>query len=609
MSTQSPTGEPPEALSPSRYIEKISLPDRRVLDEPIRPEQLLVHRHRDHHVVDIHARYMMSRVVRKTGSEEEALRRLHRMRGIGHRISGTVARLLGKEDPEPVSRALFGLKQREYFFRFRRHALPREEIARRTRELKNEAAGRLAASGGIRLLLTGGTGFVGKEILSRAVADDAVREIVVLARPKRDRARGRMLSPAERGAALLDELWIDDPERRAKVRFVAGDVEAPSLGIDPDELEELRQRLTHVVHCAASVSFEDPYDRSFRANVLGTLNALRFSHSLQATEGSPFVAHVAIETSYIHGRQVRHLARENEIVFPRNFYNNYYELTKAMASIETERFMLDKGLRLTQLCPAIVIGEARTGNNRGDTKVVNAPVNLFGRAREALAETQGRWLERSKAAVLARLAFVFPGHPRAELNLIPVDRVAEGIVAALKRPGAVGERIHLATDKRITSQQIRDIVGEELSVKITLAEPTLHRTIGLPLATGLLRRLRQDRFASVLERLGSVFGGYSEWGQPVHEVGNDVRVLGLSEDRPDTVEAFRMLCRHNRYVQRFGRIRDAAELSRREKLWRDFVHDVERETGRRAGALSAAEFREALAARPDVRKALADRSG
>jgi len=45
-----------------------------------------------------------------------------------------------------------------------------------------------------------------------------------------------------------------------------------------------------------------------------------------------------------------------------------------MASIETDRHLIEKGLRVAQLLPAIVIGHSRTGNNRGDTKVVNAPV-------------------------------------------------------------------------------------------------------------------------------------------------------------------------------------------------------------------------------------------
>ena len=30
----------------------------------------------------------------------------------------------------------------------------------------------------------------------------------------------------------------------------------------------------------------------------------------------------------------------------------------------------------------------------------------------------------------------------------------------------------------------------------------------------------------------AIFGGYAEWGQPVHSVGNDVRLLGLPIRRP-----------------------------------------------------------------------------
>ena len=40
-----------------------------------------------------------------------------------------------------------------------------------------------------------------------------------------------------------------------------------------------------------------------------------------------------------------------------------------MASIETDRALVEDGLRVTQLLPSIVIGHSRTGNNRGDTKV------------------------------------------------------------------------------------------------------------------------------------------------------------------------------------------------------------------------------------------------
>ena len=150
----------------------------------------------------------------------------------------------------------------------------------------------------------------------------------------------------------------------------------------------------------------------------------------------------------------------------------------------------------------------------------------------------------------------------------------------------------LATDKRITSRQIAEIVREEVGVEVKLAEPTLHRTVTMPVLTKGLRALGEERIARALEKLGSIFGGYAEWGQPVHEVGNDVRLLGLPIDRPDTVRAFRMLCRHNRYVQEFGAVRDPLEISRRERVWRAFLDRIEEETGRPASLLGPREFRE-----------------
>lgn len=588
-------------MDPSRYIEKVNLGTGEHIDEPILPEQLLVQSHRDYHVVDVYARYVMSWLVDATGNESLVREAMKEVRKIGHRASEALAHAIGVQDHEKISSALFGLKDREYYFRYKKDLLSSEELANRIFRLKETARRKLDAvkkdgQPRVTVLLTGGTGFVGKEILWQAAKDPTIEQMIVLIRPQkiRDRETGevtKVLSPVERGRQLLAQLWLEVPEAEGKFRFMAGDIEKPRFGLGEPELEQLRTTVTHVIHCAASVAFDDPYEASFKANVLGSLNALELSHELQSAEGSPFVAHLSIETSYIHGRQSHHVAREDEIVFPRNFYNNYYELTKAMASIETEHFMMEKGLRVVQLCPSIVVGDARTGNNRGDLKVVNAPVNAFGRIEETLAGPEGT---HTKTQLLARMASMFPGNATAQLNLIPVDRVAEGILAALTHVEAVGERIHLATDRRISAKDMCRILEEELHIHVHLSEPTLHRTVSLPMMTALLTGLRQNKLAGALEKLANIFGGYSEWGQTVHQVGNDVQVLGLSDVRPDTQQIFRMLCRHNKHVQHFGRIRDLDELSRREKVWIDFLADLERLAGRPAGTLTPDEFQAAV---------------
>ncbi len=596
-------------LSPGRYIARISLATGKEIPGPIDPDELLVHAHRDRHPVEVAMQFVASRVVGLTGKEAVVRRGLKAVNKLGQWLASGVEAASGSRAAAEQVKRVIGVVDPAFAFRFRETTqLSDRQLRERVRKLRGDAAARLKARGrnpGLRILMTGASGFVGKEILAQAAADRRVAEVVAVLRPEtlrdpKTKQVLKVLSPPERGALLLKRLHIKGI-RAKRFRFVAGDIEKASLGIAAGELARLRKTLTHVVHCAASVSFDDSYENSFRANVVGSLNALRFSLQIQQTPGSAFIHHVAIETSYIHGRKKRNVAQESALVFPRHFYNNYYELTKAMASIETDRFLVEQGLRVAQLLPSIVIGEARTGNNRGDLKVVNAPINAFGRAKEAVDLSRGDLLGMPKARAIAALACVFPGDPSAQMNLVPVDRVAAGILAALSVSASIGARIHLATDNRILSGDMLRIIYEELGVHVRLADPTLYRNLTMPLVKAVLGRIGEPKLGAALERLSVIFGAYGEWGQPVHEVGNDVRLLGLALRRPDTRHAFRMLCRHNRYVQEYGRVRDADEIARRERAWELALGALEYRTGRQASALPAAEFRELLEGEIDLK--------
>jgi len=595
--------------SPTQYIVKVERATGEPLTDPIDPADLLVHAHRDHHPVEIAAQFLASRFIQLTGNESLVKRGLKLVEVVGSRVGTTVGALTGNPGDARAVRRLLGVTARDYVYQFREPThLGEKAIKARVAELQKQARAGLQALGKrprLRVLLTGATGFLGKEFLAQAASHPHVAEVVSVVRPETIRDRKtrqvvKVLSARERGALLLKRLHVTGKTAQ-KFRFVEGDVEKPGFGIDAAELERLEGTLTHVVHCAASVSFDDTYENSFRANVLGCRNALAFSKGLQAATGAPFVAHVAIETSYIHGRRKRSIAQEDALVFPRHFYNNYYELTKAMASIETDRALVGDGLRVTQLLPSIVIGHSRTGNNRGDTKVLNAPVNAFGRAKEALDSLGGDWADRARAWLVGRVATTFPADRSAEINLVPVDRVVAGILASLTTPEAIGARVHLATDHRIRSEEICRLVEEELEVGVRMADPTLTRNLTLPLVKALLLGLGEPKLANVLERLGAIFGVYGEWGQPIHDVGNDVRLLGLPIRRPDTLATFRMLCRHNKYVQEFGQVRDLDEVARRERLWEMAIDEIEYETGRQVASMRPREFRRLLEERVDLR--------
>jgi nucleoside-diphosphate-sugar epimerase len=607
--TPNPEGEMMWESSPSRYIAKVSLVTGKEIPRPIDPDELLVHAHRDRNPIEVTAAFLASRIVSLTGNEEKVKEGLRKVNALGERIAGALGSALGSRLVEKRARQALGVAERHVCFRFRdTNHLTEKEVTARVERLRREARTLLRARGRsprLEILLTGATGFLGKELLVQASRDRRVARVWCVVRPEAVRDPKtkdviRVLSPAQRGAVLLNRLRIAGARRR-KFAFLGGDIETPNLGLPEKEVARLGRRVTHVVHCAASVSFDDAYENSFRANVLGARNALEFSLALQTAKRSRFINHVAIETSYIHGRKKRTIAQEGALVFPRAFYNNFYELTKAMASLETDHHLIEKGLRVAQLLPAIVIGHSRTGNNYGDTKVVNAPINAFGRSKEALDALRGDVSGRGKAWLIGSIAGAFPSDRSAELNLVPVDRVAEGILASLTAPRAIGERIHLATDNRIRADEIARITREELGINVRLADPTLFRTMTLPVVKMALEKGGEPKLASALEKLGTIFAGYGEWGQPLHEVGNDVRILGLPIRRPSTLEAFRMLCRHNKYVQEFGKVRDPDEIARREHLWESVIDRIEFETGRSAASLEAGDFRKLLSQRLDLK--------
>jgi len=607
--TFNPKGEMMWESSPSRYIAKISLHTRKEILRPIDPEELLVHAHRDKNPVEVTAQFMASRAIQLTGNEDAVKDGLRRMNALAGSLAESLGKATGLKAVEKQTKKLMGVAERSYIFQFREPShLSEKEVKGRVARLQAEARAALKSRGRapkLQVLLTGATGFLGKEILVQAADDKNIAQMVCALRPEKIRDPKtkevvKVLSPQQRGAQLLERLGITGA-RAKKFRFVDGDIEKPNLGIPDAELAKLEKTLTHIVHCAASVSFDDTYENSYRANVLGARNALELAYRVQNAKGSSFINHIAIETSYIHGRKKRSMALENALAFPRAFYNNYYELTKAMASIDTDRFMIEKGLRVAQLLPSIVIGHSRTGNNYGDTKVVNAPINAFGRSKDQIDKLATDMVGRSKARMIAAVAMAFPGDATAELNLVPVDRVVAGIIAALVVPEAIGERIHLATDNRIRTEDIVRITKEEIGIDVRLTDPTLFRNFTLPLMKIALEKMKEPKLANALDKLATIFGGYGEWGQPIHDVGNDVRILGLPIRRPNTLFAFRMLCRHNKYVQDFGKVRDADEVARRELVWSQVLENIEFETGRQVASISPEEFQRLLEAHLDLR--------
>ena len=109
-------------------------------------------------------------LVDATGDEDVVRGAMKQVRKLGAKAKGLFSKIVGGGAADKLGKALVGFKEREYYFRFRRHSLPKNEIYAQIEELQELAAERLAAVTEeglprLRVLLTGGTGFVGKEII------------------------------------------------------------------------------------------------------------------------------------------------------------------------------------------------------------------------------------------------------------------------------------------------------------------------------------------------------------------------------------------------------------------------------------------------------------
>ena len=235
------------------------------------------------------------------------------------------------------------------------------------------------------VLLTGATGFLGMEVLLRLLETGDEEEVVALVRGADQRE-----ADARLGAAL--DLVGAPRAQRHRVRAMRGDLTGPTPVAPADT--------TAIVHCAASVAFGLPLEEARAINVEGTRRVLDLA---QGPAGLERVVHVS--TAYVAGRHAGRF-RERDLWVGQEFRNTY-ERTKA----EAEALVRERGRDLPAVVvrPSIVVGESRSGWTPA-FNVIYPALRAF--ARGLLRE--------------------LPVRPRARVDIVPADYVADAIVHALR---------------------------------------------------------------------------------------------------------------------------------------------------------------------------------
>ncbi len=134
------------------------------------------------------------------------------------------------------------------------------------------------------------------------------------------------------------------------LEVVEGDILHSRLGIHEGYM---RDRISLVIHCAASTCFHDSSaELTHQTNVEGLRRVLEFAREHQA-------AMVHISTAYVAGRRTGRV-RENELCEGQAF-NNVYESTKCLGESLVHEWSRSTGLPATILRPSIVLGDWHQG--------------------------------------------------------------------------------------------------------------------------------------------------------------------------------------------------------------------------------------------------------
>jgi thioester reductase-like protein len=272
------------------------------------------------------------------------------------------------------------------------------------------------------LLLTGGTGFLGMELIARLLDAGDGPDVYVAVRA------ADPVAAQTRIAETVGRLYETPPESIARLRAVCADLTTPGLGLSASARRSLVADVERVVHCAASISFALPLEEARAINVDGTERMLELAHQLPRLE-----RFVHISTAYVAGRAPVFFGEDD---VGGGDFRNTYEQTKLEAEVAVTAV---DDLPTAIVRPSIVVGESDSGWTSA-FNVLYWPLQAFARG----------------------LLDSVPADPKGIVDMVPVDHVAEVIERVAFAPEADGRYHAVSADRAVRVDELVQAVCSEL---------------------------------------------------------------------------------------------------------------------------------------------------
>jgi NAD(P)-dependent dehydrogenase (short-subunit alcohol dehydrogenase family) len=306
--------------------------------------------------------------------------------------------------------------------------------------------------------VTGATGFIGRRLVERLLANRQ-GDVYVLVR---DKSAGRLDDLIERWGLAAGA------SAATRVKPVLGDLRRPMLGVEKEQVAELRGKIEHFFHLAAVYDMTAPAERNTAVNVGGTTHAVKLARALDAGH-LHHVSSIAVAGTY-------------KGVFDETMFDEGQRLPSPYhrTKYESERIVREQPYMPWRVYrPGIVVGDSQTG----EMDKIDGPYYFF-KAIQRLRQLLPEWVP-------------LVGLDLGYTNIVPVDWVAGALEHIAHEPELDGRAFHL-TDPR--PQRVEELINElagiahaprfALSIDKRLTDPLPKWPLKLALALPPLRQAR-----------------------------------------------------------------------------------------------------------------------